>query len=103
MRQKAYEKDLALSYHPFLPILGTGLVTSDGDLWQKQRLLIGPALRVEILDDIVGIAHRAVNRQANLFTFELSSEKLKWSFCNPPQRDRQRFNSFLAAFAAPSM
>eukprot|EP00983_Pelagomonas_calceolata_P128677 1161535-Pelagomonas_calceolata.AAC.2 len=43
--QRAYEKDLALSYHPFLPILGSGLVTSDGELWQKQRLLIGPALR----------------------------------------------------------
>lgn len=60
--QRAYEKDLALSYQPFLPILGTGLVTSDGDLWQKQRVLIGPALRVEILDDIIPIAKRAVDR-----------------------------------------
>jgi hypothetical protein len=59
---KIYAKDLAMSYHPFLPILGTGLVTSDGDLWQKQRLLIGPALRVDILDDIIGIAKRAADR-----------------------------------------
>lgn len=59
---KSYAKDLGLSYHPFLPILGTGLVTSDGDLWQKQRLLIGPALRVDILDDIVGIAKRSTDR-----------------------------------------
>jgi len=60
--QRAYEKDLALSYHPFLPILGSGLVTSDGELWQKQRLLIGPALRTGILDDIIPIAKRAVDR-----------------------------------------
>jgi hypothetical protein len=59
---KVYAKDLNLSYHPFLPILGTGLVTADGDLWQKQRLLIGPALRIDILDDIVGIAKRATDR-----------------------------------------
>lgn len=61
-RFKTYAKDLRVSYHPFLPVLGTGLVTADGDLWQKQRLLIGPALRVEILDDIVGIARRAADR-----------------------------------------
>jgi cytochrome P450 len=57
-RFKIYAKDLSLSYHPFMPILGTGLVTADGELWQKQRLLMGPALRVDILDDIVGIAQR---------------------------------------------
>jgi cytochrome P450 len=59
---KHYQKDLKLSYHPFLPILGTGLVTSDGDLWQKQRTLMGPALRVEVLDDIIMIAHEATAR-----------------------------------------
>lgn len=59
---KSYSKDLRLSYHPFLPILGTGLVTADGDLWQKQRLLMAPALRVDILDDIIPIAKRAVDR-----------------------------------------
>eukprot|EP00879_Flechtneria_rotunda_P019652 GHRR01020649.1.p1 GENE.GHRR01020649.1~~GHRR01020649.1.p1 ORF type:complete len:480 (+),score=98.10 GHRR01020649.1:247-1686(+) len=63
-RFKAYAKDLSLSYHPFMPILGTGLVTADGDLWQKQRLLMGPALRVEILDDIVDIAQRGALRLA---------------------------------------
>jgi len=52
-RQRAYVKDLDLSFHPFLPILGTGLVTADGPLWQRQRLLIGTALRVDILDDVV--------------------------------------------------
>ncbi len=52
-RQRAYVKDLDFSFHPFLPILGTGLVTADGELWQRQRLLIGTALRIEILDDVV--------------------------------------------------
>lgn len=61
VRQKVYEKDLALSYSPFLPILGTGLVTSDGALWNKQRALIGPALRVDILDDIISIAKTSVD------------------------------------------
>lgn len=64
-RFKIYGKDLTLSYHPFMPILGTGLVTADGDLWQKQRLLMGPALRVEILDDIVDIAQRGATRLAD--------------------------------------
>jgi hypothetical protein len=64
-RFKTYAKDLTMSYHPFMPILGTGLVTADGDLWQKQRLLMGPALRVDILDDIVGIAQRCANRLAD--------------------------------------
>lgn len=59
---KIYEKDLKLSYHPFLPILGTGLVTADGALWQKQRMLMGPALRVDVLDDIIAIAHKATDR-----------------------------------------
>jgi hypothetical protein len=64
-RFKIYAKDLTMSYHPFMPILGTGLVTADGDLWQKQRLLMGPALRIDILDDIVGIAQRCASRLAD--------------------------------------
>lgn len=61
-RFKLYKKDIKMAYNPFMPVLGTGLVTSDGDLWQKQRNLIGPALRVEILDDIISISKRAVDR-----------------------------------------
>ena len=61
-KAKQYGKDKGFTYHPFMGILGSGLVTSDGDLWQKQRLLIGPALRIDILDNIVAIAHRAVRR-----------------------------------------
>jgi cytochrome P450 len=60
--QRKYEKDLDFSFQPFLPILGTGLVTAHGDLWQQQRLLIGPALRVDILGEVPGIAMRAAGR-----------------------------------------
>ena len=35
-----------------MPILGTGLVTANGSLWQTQRLLIGPALRLDMLDEV---------------------------------------------------
>jgi len=57
-----YAKDVGFSYKPFLSILGTGLVTSEGDLWKKQRLLVSKAFRVEILDHIIDIATRAVDR-----------------------------------------
>lgn len=59
---KAYPKDKAFSYGPFLCILGTGLVTSEGDKWHQQRLLMAPALRVEILSDVVRIAKEAADR-----------------------------------------
>ena len=51
--QRNYVKDLDFSFHPFLPILGTGLVTAQGALWQSQRLLMAPTLRVDVLDDVV--------------------------------------------------
>lgn len=59
---KLYDKDLDFSYGPFLPILGTGLVTANGKHWQKQRLLMAPALRIDMLDDILPIAKRAADR-----------------------------------------
>lgn len=61
-KQRNYGKDTGFTYHPFMGILGTGLVTADGTHWQKQRLLIGPALRIDILDRVISIAYRAVNR-----------------------------------------
>lgn len=61
-RAKIYEKDLDFSYKPFLPILGSGLVTANGAHWQKQRLLMAPALRIDMLDAIIPIAKRAVDR-----------------------------------------
>ena len=59
---KNYKKDTEFSYEPFLEILGTGLVTSEGETWREQRQRISSALRVEILDDIIAIATRAVDR-----------------------------------------
>lgn len=61
-RQRTYGKDTGFTYHPFMSILGSGLVTSDGQLWQQQRLLIGPALRMDILDKVVGVAKAATDR-----------------------------------------
>ncbi len=60
--QRVYEKDLYWAYHHFLDILGTGLVTANGDLWQRQRLLIGPVLRQDMLDEVIGMARSAVDR-----------------------------------------
>ena len=59
---KLYDKDLDFSYGPFLPILGSGLVTANGKHWQKQRLLMAPALRIDMLDAILPIAQRAAER-----------------------------------------
>lgn len=58
---KNYHKDRS-SYSPFLPLLGTGLVTAEGDLWQRQRTLIGAAFRVEILAEAATIALEATER-----------------------------------------
>ena len=56
-----YQKD-KFTYAPFKCLLGTGLVTSEGELWKSQRAFIAPAFRVEILQDTAEIAIRAVNR-----------------------------------------
>lgn len=55
--QRLYDKDIDFSYKPFYhSILGTGLVTANGAAWQKQRLLMAPALRIDMLDAIIPIA-----------------------------------------------
>lgn len=59
---KHYDKEMAMSFHPFVCILGTGLVTSHGDLWHKQRRLMTPAFKQEILDHVITISLRAVTR-----------------------------------------
>lgn len=61
---KNYHKERS-SYTPFLPLLGTGLVTSEGALWRRQRNLISAAFRVEILDEAATIAFEAANRLIN--------------------------------------
>jgi beta-ring hydroxylase len=59
---KDWHKDIALSFHPFLCILGSGLVTSEGELWQKQRKLMTPAFKGDILQEVIEIGLRAVTR-----------------------------------------
>ena len=63
-KARRFSKDLDFSFKPFLPILGTGLVTASGALWQSQRLLIAPALRVDILEAVPRIAVSAAERLA---------------------------------------
>ena len=57
---KNVKKDVAFAYKPFLPILGSGIVTSEGKSWMRQRLNISSALRFDVLDDIPRITLKAV-------------------------------------------
>ena len=43
-------------------LTGTGLVTSTGESWKRQRALVGPAFRRDILEETAGVAKRAVDR-----------------------------------------
>ena len=61
-RMSRYGKDTEFTYYPFMPILGSGLVTAEGPLWRKQRSMVSVHFRVEILDEIVGISKRAIDR-----------------------------------------
>jgi len=62
---KHFSKETAMSFKPFLCILGTGLVTSHGQLWQQQRKLMTPAFKGEaLLSNVIGISVRAVARMA---------------------------------------
>lgn len=55
---KAFKKDLDFTYKPFMPLLGTGLVTSEGQLWYTQRAMVSAVFRIEILEIIPHIAKR---------------------------------------------
>lgn len=57
-----FNKDLKWVYKPFLDILGNGIVTSHGESWRKQRVLLSHTLRIEILNDIPDMAIRAFER-----------------------------------------
>lgn len=59
--QRNYNKDIATSYKHFMCLLGKGLVTSEGEKWRKGRLLLSHALRIDILDDVPAITHRAIS------------------------------------------
>ena len=57
---KNVKKDVIFAYKPFLPILGNGIVTSEGKSWIRQRLTTSAALRFDVLDDIPRITLKAV-------------------------------------------
>eukprot|EP00903_Cladosiphon_okamuranus_P015676 g14474.t1 len=59
-----YHKDVAFTYRPFLSLLGTGIVTSDGQKWRKQRNKVSAAFRIEVLSEVPGMSLRAVARLA---------------------------------------
>ena len=56
------KKDVKFAYKPFLPILGRGIVTSEGKSWMKQRLKISNPLKTEILNIIPNATLQAVQR-----------------------------------------
>lgn len=53
-----FKKDLDFTYKPFMSLLGTGLVTSEGSLWFTQRAMVSAVFRIEILEIIPHIAKR---------------------------------------------
>ena len=90
-KARRFSKDLDFSFKPFLPILGTGLVTASGALWQSQRLLIAPALRVDILEAVPRIAVAAAERLAR---------KLEKALATQAARDDEEEKAAVAAAAA---
>lgn len=56
------KKDVEFAYKPFLPILGKGIVTSEGKSWMDQRRKISGALKVDILEEIPRATLEAVKR-----------------------------------------
>lgn len=57
----AYVKDLR-SMGAFLDLLGSGLLTSDGELWKRQRAVLARAFRIDALRNVAEVSIRAVDR-----------------------------------------
>jgi len=57
-----FKKDLKWTYKPFMAILGSGLVTADGQNHRRQRTLLSHPLRIEILEEIPYMALKAIFR-----------------------------------------
>jgi cytochrome P450 len=56
------KKDIANTYHHFLVILGTGIVTSESTQWMQQRLKLSTALRQDVLTLIPKVTLLAIQR-----------------------------------------
>ena len=103
-RFKDWHKDVGLSFHPFLCILGSGLVTSEGELWQKQRKLMTPAFKGDILQEVIEIGLRAVTRLMTKLdewkgtdtTVEIEEEfrLLTLQVCTPPGKQQSVHSVF---------
>jgi len=63
-KMNSFSKDKEFTYRPFMSLLGTGLVTSEGKLWRQQRTLVSSALRFDILQEIQTLAKEATERLA---------------------------------------
>jgi cytochrome P450 len=58
----SFKKDVDWTYKPFMVLLGSGLVTSEGSNWSRQRRLLASHLKFDILGVISTITFAAVNR-----------------------------------------
>jgi cytochrome P450 len=62
-RLSNYRKDQA-SYKVFGDLLGSGLVTSEDEVWRRGRSLIAPPFKREVLHAVVGLSIAAAQRVA---------------------------------------
>lgn len=62
-KQTNFIKDQS-SYAVFGDVLGTGLVTSEGERWRHQRALIAPAFKSSMLEAVIPLAYGAAARVA---------------------------------------
>ena len=61
MERAKYAKD-DWSYKFFKPILGTGLVTAEGELWKRQRGVMGPMFHYNSLARLFPVFTGAADR-----------------------------------------
>lgn len=57
----SYVKDMR-SMGAFLDLLGSGLLSSDGELWKRQRAILAKAFRIDALRNVADVSLRAVDR-----------------------------------------
>ena len=57
-----YKKDLKWTYKPFMALLGSGLVSAEGQNHRRQRTLLSHPLRIEILEEIPYMTLKAISR-----------------------------------------
>ena len=53
-----FGKDIPFTYAPFMPILGSGIVTSAGKAWRTKRTRVSKIFRIDLLDKVPDITLR---------------------------------------------